>query len=145
MLVNYAAEYTSHNMKDTAQFFIASEWNLRNLSLSVGDGGPVTLFATADSGWNIFNIEDVTRLATDKWKPHQWDMLRHMCVQGIYLESDLKALYDQSGPYNLTSLAGQPIAFDFDPVKNVMTVDGGDLFFADVKGVDGYVSMLLAT
>jgi len=139
MLLNVAAEYTVYNLRDTAQFFISSEWNLRNLSRSVGDGGPVTMFASTNSGYNFFNLEDTTRLATDKWKPHMWDLLRHMMVQGVYLEQDLKDLYVGNGnqEYNLTSLAGQPITIGYDSGRNVVQVDGGDLFYADIKGVDG--------
>jgi hypothetical protein len=140
MQVDYAADYTAYNTKETAQFMIASEWNLRNISESVGDGGPVTLFASANTGWNVFNLEDKTRLAGDEWKPHQWDLLRHMMVQGIYLLDDLKALYNQhGGSYNLTSLAGQPISIDYDASRDTILVDNGDLFYPDIKGVDGYV------
>lgn len=139
MLANYAAEFTNYNLRDVSQFFIASEWNLRNLSLSVGDGGKVTLFACADTGFNRFNLEDTTKLASDKWKPHQWDLLRHNILQGEYTEQDLIDLYyNNSGmEYNLTALSGQNITFDYDEEREVVLVQGGDLWFSDIKGVDG--------
>jgi hypothetical protein len=143
MLMNYAAEYTKHMMRDHAQFFIASEWNLRNLSLSVGDGGPITLFACSDPGFSIFNLDDVTRLASDKWKPHQWDLLRHNLLQGIWTEQDLiDKWYESRSAYNLETLAGQNITFDYDETRQVLTVDGGDLWYPNIKGVDGYVFQL---
>ena len=150
MLINYAAEYTSHKMQDHAQFMIASEWNLRNLSRSVGNGEKVTLLATSDSGWSIVSQEDVVRLTTDKWKPHQWDLLLHNILQGEYLEADFIRLWNENGkkPYNLTTLAGQNVSFDFAPdpdpnSKGKVMVNGGHLWYPDIKGVDGYVIIVV--
>jgi len=140
MLTAYAADYTIYDVDNVAQFFVASEWNLRELSQSVGDGGKITLFAAADSGWDLVNSEDITRLTTDKWKLHQWDFLSHMMVQGAYTIKDLKDKYAiNQGPYNLTSLAGEPLFFDFDESRSQLTIQGGDVVKKDIKGVDGYV------
>ena len=139
MLANYAAEFTKYNMRDISQFMIASEWNLRNLSRSVGDGGPITLLAAADVGFNIFNLEDTTRLASDKWKPHQWDLLRHNILQGEYTEQDFIDLwYDNNKmDYNLTTLSGQNVTFGYNEVTKKVQVEGGDLWYPNIKGVDG--------
>jgi uncharacterized surface protein with fasciclin (FAS1) repeats len=139
MLTSYASEYTNYNMKDMSQYLTASEWNLRNLSLSVGDGGPITLFAASDPGFDIFNLEDITKLATDKWKPHQWDLLRHTMLQGEFLEEDLISLWHEHNEtaYNMTMLSGQNVLFDYDVEKNKVLVDGGELWYPDIQGVDG--------
>lgn len=139
MLANYGAEFTKYNLRDISQFLIASEWNLRNLSLSVGNGGKITLLAASDPGWDIFNLEDVTKLASDKWKPHQWDLLRHNILQGEYLEDDFIRLWEENGKteYNLTTLAGQNVTFDYDEKRDTVLVQGGDLWWPNIKGVDG--------
>jgi hypothetical protein len=137
MLVAVASEFTVYNLKDTAQFFQASEWNRRDLRQSVGDGTAVTLFATINTGWNFFNMEDITRLASDEWKPHQLDLLAHMMVQGTLTLKDLTTRYEQEGPYNLTSLVNQSIPVDFNKESNKLMVGGGDVFFSDIQGVDG--------
>ena len=138
MLSNYAAEYTIHNLRDVSQLFVGSEWNLRNLSQSVGDGGPVTVFAPINTGWNFFTLEDTTRLATDKWKRHLWDMLKHLILQGEYSKEDLKAMVTENGgPLNMTMLTGETTVLDFDTDRNELTLDGGDIYFTDVRGVDG--------
>jgi Fasciclin domain len=142
MLTDVASEYTIYNTLDVAQFFRASEWNLRDLRLSVGDGSDLTLFASINTGWSIFNTDDTTRLAGDEWKPHQLDMLSHMLVQGRWTEQDLKDKYETNGAFNLTSLLNQSIPVDFDSATGFITIAGGDLFFPDIQGVDGYVTSL---
>lgn len=138
MLVEYASEFTSHNMKDVSQMFVSSEWNRRNLSLNVGDGSPVTLFASTNEGWFEVNGEDVTRLSTDEWKPHQWDMLRHMMVQGNWTYQMLQdRLTANRGPYNLTSLAGQNLTVKLNEKQTTLTIAGGEIFYPNVVGVDG--------
>ena len=137
MLVDVASLYTIYNLKDTAQFFQASEWNRRDLRESVGDGSPITMFASISTGWNFFNMDDVTRLAGDEWKPHQLDLLSHMLVQGLYTKEDLQAKYELEGAFNLTTLANQTIKVEFDKTNNKVTVEGGDLFFPNIQGVDG--------
>lgn len=142
MLANYAAEFTTYGMRDISQFLIASEWNLRNLSLSVGNGQPVTLLACEDSGWSVLSLENTTRLASDSWKPHLLDLLRHHLLQGDFTQEDFIDLYfnvHNEAAYNLTTLAGQNITFDYDTQHEVVTVQGGDLWYPDIKGVDGYV------
>jgi len=140
MLTNYAAEMTKHGMKDVAQFFISSEWNLRNLSMNpdVGDGGPITLFAATDSGWGEVTGIDTTRLSTDMWKPHQLDFLRNMMIQGNYTMQELKEIAEQNGgSFNLTTLANQTLTLEIDRARDKLMVNGGDIFVPDLKGVDG--------
>lgn len=144
MLSNYAGVYTMHNMKTLSEFFISSEWNLRNLSLSVGDGGPVTLFAAVSTGWSLVTGIDQTRLLTDMWKPHQWDFLRHMMIQGNYTEAELRQMVKNAGgTLNLTSLANQTLTLELPTEDEKLKLDGGDLFFPDIRGVDGYVTARL--
>jgi hypothetical protein len=72
------------------------------------------------------------------WKPHQLNLLQHMMVQGNWSFEMLQAKVTASnGPYNLTSLAGENLTVAFDPVKSVLTISGGELFYPDVVGVDG--------
>lgn len=139
MLTTYAATYVaSYNMLDASQFFISSEWNLRNLSESVGDGGPITLFAATNEGWFDLHQDDHTRLLTDQWKPHEWDFLRHMMVQGNYTMEAIELLYEEKGDFNFTSLAGQDLMVTKDKGGN-LTVAGGSFVKADIRGIDGYV------
>jgi hypothetical protein len=110
---------------------------MRNISLSVGNGTQVTLFASIGTGWNYFSQEDATRLTTDKWKPHQWDLLAHMMVQGVWTYEDLLDKYNAEGAYTMMSLIDEPLKFDFDHGKQKMTMEGGELFFPNIQGVDG--------
>jgi len=138
MLTEYASEFTSHNTKDISQFLTSSEWNRRNLSLDVGDGSPVTLFAAINTGWDSLTGEDITRLSTDMWKPHQWDFLRHMMIQGNYSLAELRQMVsDAGGALNVTSLANQTLSLEVD--GNTLSVNGGEVFYPDIHGVDGYV------
>lgn len=137
MLTDVASEFTIYNLRDMAQFLRASEWNMRDLRLSVGNGSDVTMFASINTGWSVFSTEDTTRLSGDEWKPHQLDLLGHSIVQGRLTKEDLQARYDKEGAFNLTSLINQTILVDFDPLSDSITVDGGDLFFPNIQGVDG--------
>ena len=138
MLTNYAAEYTIHNLRDVSQFLIASGWNLRDLSLSVGDGGPITMIAPVNAAWNFLNLDDTVRLATDKWKRHLFDLLKHLLIQGQYSKEDLKSLVEANGgPVNVTMLNGEHSVVTYDLQQNLVMIDGGKLFFSDVNGVDG--------
>jgi uncharacterized surface protein with fasciclin (FAS1) repeats len=141
MLANYAAEFTNHGLRDVSQLFVGSEWNLRNMSMSVGAGGPLTLFAPTNTGFDFFTLDDTTRLATDKWKRHLWDLLKHFLVDGELTKEDLKTRVQTQGKFNMTMLTGEPVLFDYDVDRNVVLVEGGDLYFPDVLGVDGYVCL----
>jgi hypothetical protein len=139
MLVDVASQYTAYQVGDTAMFFRASEWNLRDLRTSVGNSSDLTLFASIDKGWSFFNNEDKVRLTTDEWKRHQWDLLSHMLVHGIHTEETLRSRFEKEGPYNLTSLAHQPLMIDFDEETSQVTLEKGNLFKTDMKGYDGLV------
>ena len=142
MLTNYAAEYTKFSTYDVAQLFIGSEWNMRHLGLSVGDGSKVTLFAAMNSAMDEhFTREDITRLSTDKWRRHLWDLLKHFLVQGDYTKEDLKNMVLDNGgePVQLTMLTGENCTLEYDPERNMVMLEQGDLFFGDIKGVDGFV------
>lgn len=140
MLADYAAEYSTLNTKDAAQLFWGTEWNLRNLSSSVGDGTPLTMFASINTGFNFFTLEDTTRLSTDKWRRHLWDLTSHFLTQGVYSREKLMNMTKTNGgAWNLTMLTGENVTIDVDESRNMVLVDGGDLFMYDMKGQDGYV------
>lgn len=140
MLANYAAEYTMYNMKDFAQYFVSSEWNLRNLSLSIGDGSPVTLLAADNAAFFDVTGIDTTRLSTDMWRPHLHDFLKHMTLQGNYTMEELKKLTEEKGgAYNITTLANQTIELTIDEDRDKLMILGGDVRRSDIQGVDGYV------
>jgi uncharacterized surface protein with fasciclin (FAS1) repeats len=143
LVINASEEF---NLKDMSQFLMASEWNLDNISMSVGNGGKVTMFAGADDGWDFLNLEDITRISTDEWKYHLWDLLRHSMVHGEYLVQDLKNMwlfdYNETD-FNMTSLANQNITIGYNKERDMVTVDGGNLWLGDIQGVDGYVFILL--
>jgi hypothetical protein len=137
MLTGFAGDYTTYNMKDSSQFFGASEWNLRDLRLSVGNGEKLTLFAAISTGWSFFNTEDMTRLATDEWKRHMLDLLSHMIVQGEFTQADLQTRFESEGPFNLTTLVNQTIEVGYDSSEGKLTIDGAFVIFGDMQGVDG--------
>jgi hypothetical protein len=144
MLTDFAGEKVPEfNVVDFAQYLRASEWNRRDLTQSVGNNAPgnnITLFASLRSGIVEFFREDTTRISTDEWKPHLRDLLRHCMVQGAMTYDDLKARYDANGgAYNLTSLANQTIAVDYDADKQLVLVEGGTIAKSDIRGVDGLV------
>ena len=143
MLSYYASIKTSYQVSVASEFLIASDWNLRNLSRSVGDGGPITLLVADDLAWqNRFDLEDTVLLAAPHFKAHLWDLLLHNILPGSYSAQDFKDLYNNvhgQKAYNLTSLSGQSILIDYDTQRDMVMVAGGDLYFADIKGIDGYV------
>ena len=141
MLVDVASIHTAYNLEDNAQLLGATEWNLRDIRQSVGDGTDVTMFASINTGWDFFNRDDMLRIVTDKWKIHMWNLMEHTMVQGAWTKKALADRYNEIGPYKLTSLAGEPIQVDWNPVKNEVTVAGGELFFPNIQGPDGLVHL----
>jgi len=139
MMTNYAAEYTRFNVRDMAQLLIGSGWNTRDLNFAVGNGTKVTLFAALDTAFDSFTSDDTTRLSTDKWIRHLWDFLKHSMIQGEWTMQDLKQLVlDNDGqPVQLTMLTGENTTLAYDATRNMVTLEGGDVFFGDVKAVDG--------
>ena len=145
MLVGYAADYAGLGGKLTSDLLQATGWNLRDLSLSVGSGGRMTLFASLASDWgDILPPEDFARLTTDpQWKLHFLDILKSMLVQGMYDGPALVRLVtEDGGPIQLTTLNGDILEIGFDPGQNRVTVNGLELFVANLRAVDGYVLML---
>ena len=142
MLLEYSAWLLDKpNLDDASQFFESSEWNLRNLSMSTGNGSKVTLFGARDEAYNIFNPQDVSRISTDKWKRHQWNFLEHNMLQGEYTMETFQSLWAENlgKPYNLTAISGENITFDYDEQRQVVLVQGGDVIASDLQGIDGYV------
>jgi uncharacterized surface protein with fasciclin (FAS1) repeats len=141
MLTDYAGlKVPEYNVEDFAQYLRASEWNRRDLTQSIGDPTKnITLFASLRPGIVEWFREDTTRISTDQWKPHLRDLLRHCTVQGAMTYADLKKRFDEEGQYNLTSLANQTVEVDYDVKKDLLTVAGGTIAAADIRGVDGLV------
>jgi len=139
MLVDVASLYTMYQLEDNAQLLGATEWNMRDVRLSVGNGTDVTLFASINTGWDFFNRDDTIRIATPKWKRHLLNLMEHTLVQGIWTKEKLLERYHQVGPYELMSLAGEPIPVGFNHAKGEVTVAGGELFFPNIQGPDGMV------
>ena len=145
MLNAYTDEYTNHQTGDTAQLFRASQWNLRNLSLSIGSGQKLTVFSPTDSAWQKDVDEDVVvRVSTLKYIRHLWNFLEHMAIEGEFTRQDLIDLWNTNGqqPYNMTSVSGEDVEFDYDPTTETLTIDGGDIYFSDIRGVDGLLHLV---
>lgn len=72
MLLQLADELTDLDVHDTARFLSLStdHLNFRDLTQSVGTGGPITLFGSIQSGWETFDATEVARLNSDLWYPH---------------------------------------------------------------------------
>ena len=65
--------------------------------------------------------------------------MKHTLVWGKHTIEDLQKRFFKEGPFEMESLIGEPIKFDYDPVKKNMTIAGGDIFVGDIHGVDGLV------
>lgn len=138
MLTDVAGSYTTYSVDDFAEFLQASQWNLRDLRQSVGNGTDVTMFASINSGWSFLDRDDIVRLGSDRWAPHLLDLLRHNIVQGAYTAQNLKNLFvKEAGPFELTSLAGQPFTIGYNANSNRLTIADGEVFVEDIQGVDG--------
>jgi uncharacterized surface protein with fasciclin (FAS1) repeats len=137
-MTQYAGDFSPFDMRSSSQFLLSTEWNLRNMSQDVGSGDMLTFFAPVKQAWSVLNQDDIIRLASDKWKPHLFDLMRNLMVEGVWMEQDLKDKYEEEGgAYNLTTTAGEIIPIDYDAERDIVLVRGGDLFLADIKGVDG--------
>ncbi|CAB9517689.1 unknown protein (Partial), partial [Seminavis robusta] len=87
--------YTTINLKDMYQYYRSSEWNLRNLTRSIGtQQGSFNVFAPLQSGYGEFNIEVGVRISTLEWKRHLWDFLLHMTVEPAYTTDELYKLVE---------------------------------------------------
>jgi uncharacterized surface protein with fasciclin (FAS1) repeats len=143
-MAKFAGDWTPFDLKDTAQFFVSTLWNLRDLRHSVGPRETITqnnltLFAPSIEAWAVLNLEDVTRLSTPEWIPHVRDLCGHMLVEGVLMEEDLKKRWYDNGKkgYNLTSLINETIPIDYDEQRGKVLVSGGDLYYPDIKGYEG--------
>lgn len=130
LMTGYAAEYTSNNVSDISKFLIASGWNLRDLSKSIGDGSALTFFASSDS----LADDDVMRLLSSRWKPHLLDFLMANIVQGEYSGNTLaSAFLDGGGMTSFRSLSGDSF-----------WLKENDVVRAGIRGVDGFVHVVAA-
>lgn len=152
MLVQYASEYShqyrsaSKGLKETSQLLDASLWNLRNLSMSTGNGEMITFFAALTPGYkNEFTAMDTIRLSTLKWIRHLRDFLHHSMLQGTHTLEGLKnqarkAPKGKSVP--LRMLTGQEVELKYDPETNDLTIGGARVVAGNIKGVDGLVHII---
>ena len=140
MVMDFAAEYTSINLKDMAQYYRSSEWNLRNLTRSIGTGqGSFNVFAPLQSGFGEFNIEVGVRISTLEWKRHLWDFLLHMTVEPARTNEEWYQLVNDAGGYlQVKMLSGFNTTMQIDE-EGELTIDGARMLKPyDMKGVDGY-------
>lgn len=139
MIMKYCAEYTTINLKDMAQYYKSSEWNLRNLTKSIGtQQGSFNVFAPLQEGYGEFNIEVAVRISTLEWKRHLWDFLLHMTVEPAYTTDELYQLVEDAGGYmQMKMLSGFNTTLQFDS-EGELTIDGARFLKPyDMKGVDG--------
>ena len=139
MIMIFCADYTTINLKDMAQYYISSEWELRNLTKSIGTGhGSFNVFAPLQDGYGEFNIEVGVRISTLEWKRHLWDFLLHMTVEPAYTTEELYELVTDAGGYlEMKMLSGFNTTLRIEP-DGELTIDGARFLKPyDMKGVDG--------
>ncbi|CAB9502787.1 expressed unknown protein [Seminavis robusta] len=144
MLMQFCADYTTINLKDMAQYYRSSEWNLRNLSKSIGtQQGSFSVFAPLQDGYGVFNIEVGVRISTLEWKRHLWDFLLHLTMEPAYTTDELyQLLEDAGGTMEVKMLSGFHTTFALDD-EGELTIDGARLLKPyDMKGVDGYIHLV---
>ena len=140
MIMNFCAEFTTINLKDMAQYYRSSEWNLRNLTKSIGTGhGSFNVFAPLQSGYGEFNIEVGVRISTLEWKRHLWDFLLHMTVEPAYTTDEWIEIVNEAGGYlQVKMLSGFNTTMQINE-EGELTIDGARMLKPyDMKGVDGY-------
>ena len=139
MLMGFCAEYTTINLKDMAQYYKSSEWNLRNLTKSIGtDQGSFNVFAPLQSGYGEFNIEVAVRISTLEWKRHLWDFLLHMTVEPAHTTDEWYDIVEGAGGYlQVKMLSGFNTTMEINEDGD-LTIDGPKFLKPyDMKGVDG--------
>lgn len=139
MLMIFCADYTTINLKDMAQYYRSSEWNLRNLTTSIGTAqGSFNVFAPLQDGYGEFNIEVAVRISTLEWRRHLWDFLLHMTVEPAYTTEELYEVVTDAGGYlEMKMLSGFNTTFEIDQ-EGELTIDGARFLKPyDMKGVDG--------
>lgn len=144
MIMAFCAEFTTINLKDMAQYYRSSEWNLRNLTKSIGTAqGSFNVFAPLQDGYGEFNIEVGVRISTLEWKRHLWDFLLHMTVEPAYTTEELYDIVTNAGGYmQMKMLSGFNTTLEIDEAGE-LTIDGARLLKPyDMKGVDGYIHLV---
>jgi len=144
MIMKFCAEYTTINLKDMAQYYKSSGWNVRNLTTAIGtDQGSFNVFAPLQSGYGKFNIEVGIRISTLEWQRHLWDFLLHLTVEPAYTTEQLYQIVEDAGGYlQMKMLSGFNTTFQIDQ-DGELTVDGARFLRPyDMKGVDGYIHLV---
>jgi len=139
MLMKFCADFTTINLKDMAQYYISSGWNIRNLTKSIGtDQGSFNVFAPIQDGYGEFNIEVAVRISTLEWQRHLWDFLLHMTVEPQRSMEEWKAMTEDAGGYmQVKMLSGFNTTFEIDE-DGELTIDGARFLKPyDMLGVDG--------
>lgn len=139
MIIEYFHTITTLDVKETADFFrLTSQLDVSDLRRSVGLGGPITLFATMQKGWESIELADIARLRLEEWHVHRLDVLKGMMVQGIYNTRQLRAIYkEENGPFNLTTLNGGSLLVDYNAENDELIIGGGSIFASNIRGIDG--------
>jgi len=137
--MKFCADFTTINLKDMAQYYISSGWNIRNLTKSIGtDQGSFNVFAPIQDGYGEFNIEVAVRISTLEWQRHLWDFLLHMTVEPQRSMEEWKAMTEDAGGYmQVKMLSGFNTTFEIDE-DGELTIDGARFLKPyDMLGVDG--------
>ena len=139
MIMGFCADFTTINLKDMYQYYVSSEWNLRNLTRSIGTAqGSFNVFAPLQSGYGEFNIEVAVRISTLEWKRHLWDFLLHLTVEPARTTEEWYDIVEAAGGIlTVKMLSGFNTTFVIDE-DGELTIDGARFLKPyDMKGVDG--------
>jgi len=142
--MDFMAQFTTINLKDMAQYYKSSEWDLRNLTRSIGTGqGSFNVFAPLQDGCGEFNIEVAVRITTLEWRRHLWDFLLHTTAEPARTTEELyEAVEAADGFLPVKMLSGFETTFEIDD-EGEITIDGARMLKPyDVKGVDGYIHLV---
>lgn len=121
------------------QFYISSEWDLRDLTKSIGTAqGNFSVFCPLEDGFGDFNNEIADRISTLEWQRHMWDFLLHLTVEPALTYDEWKTrVKNNGGEETVKMLSGFNTTFRVDEQDNLL-IDGS-LFRepSNLKGVDG--------
>lgn len=139
MLMGYTGDFTTINLKDMHQFFVSSDWNLRDLTKSIGTAqGNFSIFCPLEDGFGDFNNEVADRLSTIEWKRHLWNFLLHLTVEpALTYEEWYIRVQNNGGSETVKMLSSFYTTLRIDDDQE-LTIDGSRFRRPnDLKGVDG--------
>jgi hypothetical protein len=139
MVMGYTGDFTTINLKDIHQFYISSEWNLRDLTKSIGTAqGNFSVFSPLEDGFGDFNNEVADRISTLEWMRHMWDFLLHLTVEpALTRDQWYQRVQEANNSLSVKMLSGFNTNFVIDE-NDVMLIDGSPFRNPyDLKGIDG--------